>query len=86
MGKYYELVATTQDGLWRYQLGDVLLFVGFDPEDGQPLVRYSERRKSVTLLQSIAATFTNLTVAWVYESQESSSQKKNCVRPSILQT
>ncbi|KAG5650870.1 hypothetical protein H0H81_010713 [Sphagnurus paluster] len=43
-GKSYELVLTTRDGFWRYRLGDVVKVVGFDPSDGQPITRYSERR------------------------------------------
>lgn len=45
MGQKYEIVMTTQDGLWRYQLGDVVEIAGFDPVDGKPLIRYSERRQ-----------------------------------------
>ncbi|KAF9466377.1 GH3 auxin-responsive promoter [Collybia nuda] len=44
VGKHYELIMTTRDGLWRYRLGDVVEIAGFDPVDGQPLIRYSERR------------------------------------------
>ncbi|KIK12743.1 hypothetical protein PISMIDRAFT_18503 [Pisolithus microcarpus 441] len=44
-GKKYEVVLTTGDGFWRYRLGDVVEALGFDPRDGQPVVRYVERRK-----------------------------------------
>ncbi|KAI6033642.1 hypothetical protein BKA83DRAFT_4486712 [Pisolithus microcarpus] len=46
-GKKYEVVLTTGDGFWRYRLGDVVEALGFDPRDGQPVVRYVERRKGV---------------------------------------
>ena len=40
-------MTTTQDGLWRYQLGDVVTVVGFCPVDGQPVIGYSARRQYV---------------------------------------
>lgn len=45
MGKQYELVLTTKDGLWRYRLGDVVDIAGFDPTDGVPIIQFVERRK-----------------------------------------
>jgi hypothetical protein len=45
VGKLYEIVVTTSDGLWRYRLGDVLEIAGFDPTDGFPLMKFVERRK-----------------------------------------
>ncbi|KAI6044750.1 GH3 auxin-responsive promoter [Pisolithus marmoratus] len=45
VGKHYEIVCTTRDGLWRYRLGDVVEIAGFDPVDGTPIIRYFERRK-----------------------------------------
>ncbi|KAF8874946.1 GH3 auxin-responsive promoter-domain-containing protein [Infundibulicybe gibba] len=47
VGKKYEVVLTTRDGLWRYRLGDVLEIAGFAPEDGSPLIRFLERRSAV---------------------------------------
>ncbi|KAI9459007.1 GH3 auxin-responsive promoter [Boletus coccyginus] len=44
VGKRYELVLTTQDGLWRYRLGDVVEISGFDPTDGVPVIQFVERR------------------------------------------
>ncbi|KAJ3134871.1 hypothetical protein HK101_004296 [Irineochytrium annulatum] len=44
VGGKYELVLTTRDGFWRYKLGDIIEIAGFDPLDGQPLIRYAERR------------------------------------------
>ncbi|KAI6008115.1 GH3 auxin-responsive promoter [Pisolithus orientalis] len=47
VGKHYEIVCTTRDGLWRYRLGDIVEIAGFDPTDGSPIIRYFERRKQV---------------------------------------
>jgi hypothetical protein len=44
VGRKYEVVLTTRDGLWRYRLGDVVEAVGFDPRDGQPIIHYLEVR------------------------------------------
>lgn len=44
VGKRYEVVLTTRDGLWRYRLGDIVEVAGFDPRDGQPIIRYLEVR------------------------------------------
>ncbi|KAI5997067.1 GH3 auxin-responsive promoter [Pisolithus albus] len=46
-GKKYEVILTTRDGFWRYRLGDVVKVVGFDPRDGQPVVRYVELNDSL---------------------------------------
>ncbi|KAF8552839.1 hypothetical protein OG21DRAFT_1485894 [Imleria badia] len=43
-GGRYEVVLTTQDGLWRYRLGDVIEVSGFDPTDGIPIIQFVERR------------------------------------------
>lgn len=43
-GKRYEIVATTRNGLWRYQMRDVVEIGGFDPSDGQPVIRFIGRR------------------------------------------
>ncbi|KAF8552840.1 hypothetical protein OG21DRAFT_1465098 [Imleria badia] len=43
-GRRYELVLTTQDGLWRYRLGDVAEISGFDPMDGVPIIQFVQRR------------------------------------------
>ncbi|KAI6044801.1 GH3 auxin-responsive promoter [Pisolithus marmoratus] len=48
VGKHYEIVCTTCDGLWRYRPGDVVEIAGFDPTDGTPIIRYCERRKQET--------------------------------------
>ena len=44
MGKRYEVVVTTKDGLSRYQLNDIVEVAGFTPEEGTPPVRYVERK------------------------------------------
>ncbi|KAI9458999.1 GH3 auxin-responsive promoter [Boletus coccyginus] len=44
VGRRYELVLTTQDGLWRYRLGDVVEVSGFDPTDGVPITQFVEHR------------------------------------------
>ncbi|KIJ93846.1 hypothetical protein K443DRAFT_111444 [Laccaria amethystina LaAM-08-1] len=44
IGERYELVVTTRHGLWRYQMRDVVEIGGFHPSDGQPLIRFVERR------------------------------------------
>ncbi|KAF8141160.1 GH3 auxin-responsive promoter [Boletus edulis] len=44
VGKHYEPILTTRDGLWRYQLGDVISIIGFDAESGAPVFRHSGRR------------------------------------------
>ncbi|KAI6123387.1 GH3 auxin-responsive promoter [Pisolithus croceorrhizus] len=49
VGKRYEIVCTTHDGLWRYRLGDVVEIAGFDPTDGTPITRYFERRRRVVI-------------------------------------
>ncbi|KIN95140.1 hypothetical protein M404DRAFT_72684, partial [Pisolithus tinctorius Marx 270] len=40
VGGKYEVVLTTRDGFWRYRLGDVVEIAGFNPHNGQPLIRY----------------------------------------------
>ena len=35
---------TNNDGLWRYTLNDIVEIAGFSPEDGQPLIRFVERK------------------------------------------
>ncbi|KAI5990909.1 GH3 auxin-responsive promoter [Pisolithus albus] len=55
-GKKYEVVLTTRDGFWRYRLGDVVEVVGFDPRDGQPVVRYVEVTTETQLPSIVDAT------------------------------
>ncbi|KAI6021207.1 GH3 auxin-responsive promoter [Pisolithus marmoratus] len=44
VGKRYEVILTTRDGLWRFRLNDIVEVVGFDPCDGQPIIHYVQRR------------------------------------------
>ncbi|KIK80810.1 hypothetical protein PAXRUDRAFT_833328 [Paxillus rubicundulus Ve08.2h10] len=44
VGKQYQIVLTTRDGLWRYLLGDVVDIVGFDSDDGSPVIKYLGRQ------------------------------------------
>ena len=44
VGKKYEVVVTNKDGLWRYQINDIVEVAGFTPEEGIPLLRYIERK------------------------------------------
>ncbi|KIJ59264.1 hypothetical protein HYDPIDRAFT_100975 [Hydnomerulius pinastri MD-312] len=44
VGKLYEIVLTTRDGLWRYALGDVVEITGFAPDDGSPIFKFSGRK------------------------------------------
>ncbi|KAI6106200.1 GH3 auxin-responsive promoter [Pisolithus croceorrhizus] len=59
-GQKYEVVLTTRDGFWRYRLGDVVEIAGFDPCDGQPLIRYIERRNMHMRLANEVTTETQL--------------------------
>jgi len=47
VGKKYEVIITTNDGLWRYQLNDIVEVAGFTPAEGIPLFRYIERKGHV---------------------------------------
>ncbi|KAG6381987.1 GH3 auxin-responsive promoter-domain-containing protein [Boletus reticuloceps] len=44
VGKHYEPIFTTRDGLWRYQLGDIISIIGFDAKSGAPVFTHSGRR------------------------------------------
>ncbi|KAF8838067.1 hypothetical protein BDN67DRAFT_972102 [Paxillus ammoniavirescens] len=50
-GKSYEVFLTTHDGLWRYAVGDIVTVVGFDPKDGQPVIRFQGRTSGDFRLQ-----------------------------------
>ncbi|KIK80027.1 hypothetical protein PAXRUDRAFT_251867 [Paxillus rubicundulus Ve08.2h10] len=50
-GESYEVFLTTHDGLWRYAVGDIVTVVGFDPKDGQPVVRFQGRTSGDFRLQ-----------------------------------
>ncbi|KAF9219101.1 hypothetical protein BS17DRAFT_718629 [Gyrodon lividus] len=50
-GESYEVCVTTHDGLWRYAVGDIVTVVGFDPRDGQPVIRFAGRTSGDFRLQ-----------------------------------
>lgn len=60
-GKAYEVYLTTQDGLWRYAIGDVVTIVGFDPTDGQPVIRFTGRTRFETLVGPMDSEESTLT-------------------------
>ncbi|KAI9573262.1 GH3 auxin-responsive promoter [Boletus coccyginus] len=62
-GSRYELVLTTQNGLWRYRLGDVVEISGFDPTDGVPIIQFVERRSVVIRFPDIMVTEKELRAA-----------------------
>ncbi|KAI6012974.1 GH3 auxin-responsive promoter [Pisolithus marmoratus] len=43
-GKCYQPVATTQDGLWRYLIDDIIQVTGFDPRNGSPVFKFYGRK------------------------------------------
>ncbi|KAI5989834.1 GH3 auxin-responsive promoter [Pisolithus marmoratus] len=63
VGKHYEIVCTTRDGLWRYRLGDIVEIAGFDPMDGTPIIRYCERRNVITWMAGGTLTESHITDA-----------------------
>ncbi|KAI6133976.1 GH3 auxin-responsive promoter [Pisolithus croceorrhizus] len=63
VGKHYEIVCTTRDGLWRYRFGDVIEVAGFDPTDGTPIIRYFERRNVITWMAGGLLTEKHITAA-----------------------
>ncbi|KAF8423146.1 GH3 auxin-responsive promoter [Boletus edulis BED1] len=63
LGKRYELVLTTRDGLWRYRLGDVVEICGFDPTDGVPIIRFVERRNMTIRFPNVMFTEEQLRAA-----------------------
>ncbi|KAI9573260.1 GH3 auxin-responsive promoter [Boletus coccyginus] len=63
LGRRYELVLTTQNGLWRYRLGDVVEISGFDPADGVPIIQFIERRSVAIRFPDIMVTEKELRTA-----------------------
>ncbi|KAI6115643.1 hypothetical protein EDD16DRAFT_1593692 [Pisolithus croceorrhizus] len=39
-GKCYQIVAATQDGLWRHLIDDIVHVTGFDPRSGLPVFKF----------------------------------------------
>ncbi|KIK75756.1 hypothetical protein PAXRUDRAFT_29048 [Paxillus rubicundulus Ve08.2h10] len=46
VGKQYQIVVTTCDGLWRYPLGDIIEVLGFDTDGGSPVFKPAGRKSS----------------------------------------
>ncbi|KIJ19631.1 hypothetical protein PAXINDRAFT_166730 [Paxillus involutus ATCC 200175] len=54
VGKQYQIVVTTCDGLWRYPLGDIIEVLGFDTNSGSPVFKSSGRKSSsIRFLQAL---------------------------------
>ncbi|KAI6119507.1 GH3 auxin-responsive promoter [Pisolithus thermaeus] len=43
-GKCYQPVVTTEDGLWRYLIDDMIQVTGFDPRNGSPVFKFYGRK------------------------------------------
>ncbi|KAI6011140.1 GH3 auxin-responsive promoter [Pisolithus marmoratus] len=84
-GKKYEVVLTTRDGFWRYRLGDVIEVAGFDPRDGQPLIRYIERRNAHIRLANEVTTETQLRNVVDATSDLFGGVSEFCVSPDYRQ-
>ncbi|KIJ62990.1 hypothetical protein HYDPIDRAFT_93334 [Hydnomerulius pinastri MD-312] len=63
VGKRYEIVMTTRDGLWRYRIGDIVEVCGFDPKDGTPVFSFAERQGIAIRFSDFATTEKELTDA-----------------------
>ncbi|KAG6332763.1 hypothetical protein ID866_6328 [Astraeus odoratus] len=63
VGERYEIIVTSCNGLWRYRQGDIIEVAGFDPNDGEPIIRYVERRNGVIWLAGIQLTEKHITDA-----------------------
>ncbi|KAI6042179.1 GH3 auxin-responsive promoter [Pisolithus marmoratus] len=85
-GRKYEVVLTTRDGFWRYRLGDVVEIAGFDPRDGQPLIRYIERRNMHIRLANEMTTETQLRDVIDATSDLFGGVSEFCVSPDYRQT
>ncbi|KAI6006357.1 GH3 auxin-responsive promoter [Pisolithus marmoratus] len=59
-GKCYQPVATTQDGLWRYLIDDVVQITGFDPRNGSPVFKFYGRKNLAIQFQYAAITEAHL--------------------------
>ncbi|KIJ13242.1 hypothetical protein PAXINDRAFT_14001 [Paxillus involutus ATCC 200175] len=62
-GKQYQIVVTTRDGLWRYPLGDIIEIVGFDTNDGSPLIKYLGRKSFSIRLPHVLISDSHLVAA-----------------------
>ena len=64
VGKQYEVVLTTEDGLWRYRLGDAIEVVGFHPNNGFPVFVLSGRRRCASRFPCVCALKERVIVAY----------------------
>jgi len=71
VGGRYEILLTTQDGLWRYRLADVVEVAGFDPSDGAPIVQFVERRNVILRFRDCMITEKELRAAMSCASEKS---------------
>ncbi|KAI5990143.1 GH3 auxin-responsive promoter [Pisolithus albus] len=65
-GKYYQPVATTEDGLWRYVVDDVIQVTGFDPRNGSPVFKFYGR-KNLAIRFSVIRALSTEDIAEVQE-------------------
>ncbi|KIK81899.1 hypothetical protein PAXRUDRAFT_737104 [Paxillus rubicundulus Ve08.2h10] len=63
VGKRYEIIMTTENGLWRYRLGDVVQVCGFDPRNGTPIISFVERRGAAMRFSEFMTTEKEITDA-----------------------
>ncbi|KAI6124343.1 GH3 auxin-responsive promoter [Pisolithus thermaeus] len=59
-GRCYQPVATTEDGLWRYLIDDVIQVTGFDPRSGSPVFKFYGRKNLAIRLPYAAITEAHL--------------------------
>ncbi|KAI6141045.1 GH3 auxin-responsive promoter [Pisolithus tinctorius] len=85
LGRKYEVVLTTRDGFWRYRLGDVVEIAGFNPRDGQPLIRYIGRRHMHIRLANEVTTETQLRNVIDATSDLFGGVSEFCVSPDYRQ-
>ncbi|KAF8548802.1 hypothetical protein OG21DRAFT_1489072 [Imleria badia] len=81
VGRKYDIVLTTRDGLWRYRLGDIVEVVGFDPRDGQPIIRYLERQGVFIRLASESVAGQELLDALNSTSDSFGVVSESCIAP-----
>ncbi|KAH7884875.1 GH3 auxin-responsive promoter-domain-containing protein [Phlebopus sp. FC_14] len=60
VGRQYEVILTTRDGLWRYRLDDVVEILGFTSQDGIPIIKYIGSRSGDIKLSGTITSETHL--------------------------
>ncbi|KAF8431082.1 GH3 auxin-responsive promoter [Boletus edulis BED1] len=63
VGKRYQIVLTTRNGLWRYLLDDIIEIIGFDPQNGSPVFKYMGRKTLVIRLSHVVISDAELLAA-----------------------